>query len=312
MTTTVQVLARFVDTLIDVAYVAPGGTYRFGDTCFAVDDLVERGATIGHVTIAASRVRPPRAGVPRREIEWRPYCYIGLSLAAHVGVWLAAILMTEPALAPATETSYGRATRIARFATPSQSVKHSRAAPPEEIPITADETPSESPLIAPEESPPGAVAGESAALLPEPSVDTGASDANQDGQQRRFDPTTNPAFDSVKTGDYSTVSTGRTAGQHYMAESSNGKRMPMTVVSCDSVSCIVIGGDNASAIRDVVQKRLPEILSCYEKSEGVGGKKVEVDFGIDAGGKVGELQVGGVGDVGTCVSAIIRDIEFAG
>src|SRR5262249_47816291 len=126
-----------------------------------------------------------------------------------------------------------------------------------------------------------------------------------DRSSRRFDPTSRPDFDTIKTGPYTTIATGRAAGDHYGADA---KRSRLVVVSCDEMSCVVIGGDRAAPVRQAVESRLADITGCYRNA--TRGGRIELDFGLTDGG-VTDLKVGGVGDIGSCVADIFHNLHVA-
>jgi hypothetical protein len=216
---------------------------------------------------------------------------------------------------PAARDAKHRPTRIARFAVAAQTVKRENKPAPIDTPITADQTPTPNPALADA----AAAAANSIASVKMPNGEgpkvpsTAESEESAGGNQpgQSFDPDANPAFDTAKVGKYTTVSTGAAAGAGFRLAGENGKRKPLIVVSCDSSSCVIIGGDPASGIREALETRLDEIVGCYEQHGATAGKKVELDFGIDERGKVDAVNVGGVGDYDSCVAKIINSLDFA-
>ena len=272
-----------------------------------------------HVTLTITLVTTSRIPVPRRRIERRPFWFGAASIAAHVGLLLAALWAASPEddTVPANETTKRRPAKIARFAVAAQTIKREKAPPPLATPITTDTTPSPSPALDEpsgaairslgSESPPNGRGPIKVAPAPDSTEILDETLANP----RQFDPSTSPAFDTVKVGNYTTVSTGRAGGERYELAGANGNRKPLIVVSCDAASCLVIGGDAANGVRRALEGRLPDIVKCYADHAATAGKKVEVDFGIDESGKVEAVNVGGVGDYDSCVAEIVRSIQFA-
>ena len=272
--------------------------------------------TFGLVTIRVTPTTLVPAKLARRAVDRRPLAYGSGSLAVHVGLlaiatWLAA---TDEDTAAGTTDRKRRPTRIARFAVAEQTVKREDKPPPLETPITVDESPAEKPIT--DDKAEGAAASRDSVAMPNghgekvpATVDSQASEGSPE-TGRGFDPDANPNFDTVKLGKYTTVSTGASAGAQYKLAGENGQRKPLIVVSCDSSSCVIIGGDPASGIREALEARLDEIVGCYEKHESTAGKKVELDFGIDSSGKVDTVAVGGVGDYDSCVATIINSLEI--
>jgi hypothetical protein len=342
---TAEVVVRFAGTTVTLAHVAPRETFVVGRQArsqlpidvpaftlvastehgfvvcaeagaqpIALDHPVE--LSFGHVTVRVSLVTQERTPVPRTRIEQRPFAFGLGSLLVHVGLLLVATWLATPdeETVPANETMKRRPARIARFAVAAQTVKREPKPAPVETPITADETPSPNPAT--DDAAAAAAAAVASTQMPNghgekvPStVESEASDdETQDG--RRFDPDANAAFDTVKVGKYTTVSTGSSAGASFRLAGENGQRKPLVIVSCDSSSCVVIGGDPGSGIREALEAKLDEIVACYEKHASTAGKKVELDFGIDESGKVDAVNVGGVGDYDSCVADIIKNLTL--
>lgn len=341
-----EVVVWFDDELVDVTHVVRGASYRIGsapDADLALDVapfalveatdsafIIRRDArdpvpltrsrpvalSIGRVAITITLVTLERTPVPRRSIERRPYGFGACSLVLHVGVWLLATLVSRPAetAVPGTETEQRRPTRVARFATQVQTVKRQPKPEPATLPITTDDTPSESPATeAPSEPAPPTNANVVDSARAATQREGARIPITQDNpaESHRFDPTTQPEFDTVKTGSFSTVATGSSAGERYELAGANGKRRPLIVVTCDAASCLVTGGENADGVRKQLQRRVPEIVACYEQYPSTAGRKVEMDFGIDDAGNVDSLAIGGVGDVDTCVTKIVSSIQFS-
>jgi hypothetical protein len=310
---TVEVVVRIGGELHDVAYLH-AGVYAAGVCDIDITDAREQLARSreplvierGFVTITLQLATPPTQRVPRKRAERRSALYGAGSLALHLGLWLAAIVYGASELTPSVSESRGthgprRARISAPFTAPAQTVRRENKPEPSTTPITTDSTPTPQPRI--EHSGAGALRRGQAAdgtraiepRTPDP------------GPQRHFDPDANPAFDSIKVGDYSTVSRGSRTGEQYGAQ---WKRNGLVVVSCDASRCLVLGGENAEPIRAVVEEHLAEITACYAQAAHAAGKKVEIDFGINPAGKVEGLEVGGVGDVGDCVANIIKRARF--
>lgn len=336
----VEVVTRLGETTVALTHVRPGGRFEVGldhgvDAPFTLVESTEHGfvlrtgsgepttpladpveLTFGLVTIRVTPTTLVPAKLARRAVDRRPLAYGSGSLAVHVGLlaiatWLAS---TDEDTAAGTTDRKRRPTRIARFAVAEQTVKREDKPPPLDTPITVDESPAEKPIT--DDKAEGAAASRDSVAMPNghgekvPStVDSQASEGSPE-PGRGFDPDANPNFDTVKLGKYTTVSTGASAGAEYKLAGENGQRKPLIVVSCDSSSCVIIGGDPASGIREALEARLDEIVGCYEKHESTAGKKVELDFGISESGKVDTVAVGGVGDYDSCVATIINSLEI--
>ena len=340
-----EVVVRFAGTTVTVAHVLPGRTLRAGrDSEIALDvapfDLlsttshgfaIRRDAdapaeplgepislSFGNVTLDLAVVSFERTPLAIRDIERRPFAYGAGVLTAVAALLLLSFELGDPdadLTVPGMDTSRGRPTRIARFAVAAQTTKKEDKPPPTEAPITVDDTPSEHPLtdlaqaataasLASQQSP----NGHGPETVPA-TIESAPSEGDR-RQERRFDPDANPDFDTKKVGNYTTVSTGQAAGAKYELDGENGRRKPLIVVSCDSSSCVIIGGDPASNVRVELERKLPEIVACYEKYSDTAGKKVELDFGIGEAGKADRVNVGGVGDYDSCVANIINNLTF--
>ena len=309
--TVVQVVVRFAGDLHDVAYLRDGRYRTFGCDISIADvrhQLQDGELVVARdlVTITFALVDAPRDTPPRKRMERRPLVYGAVSLALHLGIWFAAMRDDTEPLPSVTTESQGRRARISSsFASSAHTVKWSTKPEPREARITTDVTPAPVPATDTEEN------GGQEHIDPPPS-DRGSiivdRPAAEHGRMRKFDPDASPDFDTIKTGTFSTVSTGRMSGTQYGVAA---RRTNLVVVSCDSSSCLVLGGENAAPIRKAVEEHLTEITACYENEARAAGKKVEIDLGIDATGKVDGLQVGGIGDVGNCVAAILNRTSFA-
>jgi len=239
------------------------------------------------------------------------------SLFAHLALWLAAMLWPgepEPIALPGIATSEvaGAPTHVGRYAMAAQTVQRTQRPEPTKIPITTGPLPVPRPAVDRDAQAGGRTTrpGAASAIATRGKRDASELEppATTAGEPRRFDPTTRPDFDTVKAGPYTTLSTGRAAGDKYGLAA---RKSRLVVVSCDASSCVVVGGDEAGPIRRAIERRLADIAACYENAIEAGGKNVELDFGLAADGKAVGLTVGGVGDAGTCVSKIIHDIEFS-
>jgi hypothetical protein len=301
----VEVVVRFAGDLLDVVQVEADSTYWIGMT--PVVARPGREVVIGHVTVtmaAADGQRP----VPRRAIEQRPYIYGGASLLAHLAVVATALwtVTPEPLSVPAIET-YGKkqagAARIKRFATTPQTIKQTPDPAPSETPVTTDHTPDQD---VERDTPPPQLATEFTPSEIAGGGLTNAAPKDGDGTSR-FDPASDPAFDTVKVGDYSTVASGRTAGEHYGAHARNSN---LVVITCDRASCLVLGGEKATRVRKAVNERMAELTDCYKQAAESGGGKVEIDFDVDGAGAVSDLDITEADPAGTCVARILRTMKI--
>jgi hypothetical protein len=246
--------------------------------------------------------------VPRPRMEARPFIYGAASLLAQVAIvviacWTAS---TEQLSAPAIEASGTRpgATRIKRFAAPAQTIARASDPAPIETPITADQTPEQ---VERDEPPPVVVTE----FVPSEMTGGGlVTDGRKDADgTSRFDPAENPAFDTIKVGDYSTLATGRAAGEGYGPEARNSS---LVVITCDRASCLVLGGPKAARVRKAVDEHLAELTDCYKQAALSGGGKVEIDFAVDERGAIKDVEIEEADPAGSCVARIIRTLRIDG
>jgi hypothetical protein len=301
----VEVVVRFAGDLLDVIQLPAGETYWIGMTPLRAVAGTE--VTVGLVTVTVSRAPTDQEVVPRRAIEVRPYAYGAASLVGQLALLLIAFwtATSEPESAPAIEANNGKrgAMRIKRFAVPAQTIERTPDPAPAETPITTDETPDQTMDLdtpAPQEVQefvPSEMSG-GGLDVEGPKDGDGAS---------KFDPSTNPAFDSIKVGDYSTLATGQHAGEGYGPLARNSS---LVVITCDRASCLVVGGEKAVRVRKAVNERLAEITDCYKRAALNGGGKVEIDFQVDAAGGVDDLEVGEADPAGACVARILKTLQI--
>ena len=301
----VEVVVRLADDLVDVVELPAGATYWLGMTAIPAVAGTERTVGLATVTVVAAR---STKHVPRPAIERRPYLYGALSLAAQLALVIASFAteQSEPHSAPAVEATGDRhpgAVHIKRFAIPAQTIARTPDPAPLETPITADNTPEHTAELDTPAPPkvndfkPDEMTG--GGLLPE---------APKDGDgTSKFDPDQNPAFDTVKVGDYSTLATGRAAGEGYGPEARNSS---LVVITCDRMSCLVVGGPKAVRVRKAVNERLAEITDCYKRAALNGGGKVEIDFQVDGNGSVNDMQLEDADPAGACVARILKTLQI--
>jgi hypothetical protein len=297
---TVEVVVRFAGDLHDVARVPAGTTYTVGRTSVVAKAGTE--LTDGLVTITVCRAAPAKP-VPRRRAEIRPYVYGSLSLAAHVALLIAALQLAIPAptsvpIVEAKPAQQRGAVRIKPF------VDHAQSAEPEVASVSALASQETTEPRIERDTPAPEVVTE---FTPSEITGGGLADGPKDGDgtSQRFDPSSDPAFDTIKSGDYSTVSTGRAAGDEYAPQARNSN---LVVITCDRITCLVVGGEKATRIRRAVEERMTELTGCYKEAAETGGGTVEVDFAVDANGRVKDLEVGKVDTAGLCVAKILRTL----
>lgn len=339
-----HIVVRFGDTVLDVAFLG-AGSYRAHGGLPTVE-ATRQGVAVGGVTVerncAHTTVRgaitlevtvvdPPRRWRARPPIVWAPILSIAASLIAQLAIWRLAVVTADPITAVAVDVGApGQLPLItARFDSDSAVVTRAAKPPPRKVPITTDDTPTATPSV--EAKPAVPVPGRVARELTPPAsmVDHGPAIASEPRhlpaepvtqrslvtptapprERRRFDPTTSPEFDSYHVGRYATLSTGEKTGDSYTTNGALDHRSTI-IIECDAASCLILGGDATSPVRRELEKRLPEIVACYERDDEAPGKHVQLDFEIGSTGRTHDLKVRGVGNGDACVAEIVGAIMF--
>ena len=299
----VEVEVRFAGDLVEMLHLDAGTIHWVGTTPV----LVKAGTQteLGRVSITMTRAPAEQTVLPRARAERRPYAFGTASLIAHLAIVAIAFVTatSEPLTAPAIEASGEQpgGTRIKRFTVPAQTTERLAKPAPVEAPITVDQTPQEQ---IERDTPPPPI------QQPVPSEMTGdeLADGPKDGDRAsRFDPAADPAFDTIKVGDYSTLSSGLAAGDGYQPHARNSS---LVVITCDRSSCLVLGGEQAARIRRAVQEHTAELTDCYKHAAENGGGSIEIDFGINEAGTVQDLGVADADPAGYCVAKILRSLKF--
>lgn len=295
---TIEVVVRFAGDLYEVVRVSAGSRYTIGTETV----IAKAGTEVQHrlVTVTMTAAGSSRR-LPHRLPDARPYVFAGASLLAHLALVITALFtVNEPAPAPIVEpvSQQRGGVRIKTFADDARTVT------PAEQPAAAVSPTTETEQIQRDRPAPAEVRE----FAPSEITGGGLTEGPQDGAgtSERFDPSRDAAFDTIKVGDYSTVSTGEGAGDHYrpQARSSN-----LVVITCDRMTCLVVGGQKAARIRRAIEERMTELTGCYKDAAENGGGSVEIDFGVDARGAINDLAVGDGDPAGRCVAAILRTLE---
>lgn len=297
---TIEVVVRFAGDLHEVVRVSAGSRYTIGtETVIAkAGTEVQRGLVTVTMTAAGSR-----RCLPHRLPDARPYVFAGVSLLAHLALVITALFtVNEPAPAPIVEpvSQQRGGVRIKKFADDAKTVT------PAEHPAAAVSPTTETEPVQRDTPAPAEVREFAPSEITGGGLTEGEGPQDGAGTSERFDPSQDAAFDTIKVGDYSTVSTGEGAGDHYgpQARISN-----LVVITCDRMTCLVVGGQKAARIRRAVEERMTELTGCYKDAAENGGGSVEIDFGVDARGAISDLAVGDGDPAGRCVAAILRTLE---
>jgi len=298
----VEVVVRFAGDLHEIVEVSAGETVLVGDTPVVAKAGTE--LTIGLATVTMTAAGEP-SHLPRRRIDRRPFGYAVGSLAAQLALVALSLALfpEEPPTAPALEVldRHPGSARISRVAAVPQTTEQAPEPAPVETPITKEQTPEHVERDAP---PPPAVDE----FVPSEITGGGLTDGPTDADgTSRFDPGADPAFDTIKVGAYSTVASGRGAGDDYAPHVRNSS---LVVITCDRASCLVLGGEKAVRVREAVNERLAELTDCYKESAETGGGSVEIDFAVDQAGAIDDFAIGDADPASRCVARILRTLDI--
>lgn len=323
----VEVVVRFGDTILDVAYVRPDQTYRIG-TAPGLELAVP-----GHTSfplVADGAIRCP-VGVPmrhlgattelrfayasieltRREMElthlarprprWRVAAFIAASLLVHLGIWLCAVSL-EPFERLAPDRSRPRM-RYAHIA--------DHKPPPEPLPKPAkqiDEPPTQPAASSPAPRRARQVertlvtnqaeaAAKFAAIVSKTNVVERVSALRPEDTYNEDDANAKgfggsprfPPGETIATGDY--------------------KVMAYDVKLCPKKSCMITGPVPGSFIRAQLHEHMDAIYACYlEHAQDAG--TIVLEFSIAGDGSVHNARGSGLGETGACAARVLPEIYF--
>jgi hypothetical protein len=338
----VEVIARFGDTIIDVAHVGPNGAYRIGtapDANLAVlpgltsFPIVEgrtlrcpigwrsalRGATTelstGAITIAITRTKLAAAPVPPPRIQLRTPLFLAASLLVHVALWLVAVTLEPFEQLPRHKP---RPYRVAHI--PDQVEKR--------VPEPPKPKPEPKPVVQPEKAPRVARArmasrerderepGQPAAAQ-SAEHDMGASVAAAVARATQVDiekyakdmtpeNTHNP--DDIETngfGGHLRMGPGETIKTGAYATSI------YNIQQCrkHDPQCSLKGPTTAPYVRTFMLAKMDDIYACYtEHAPGPG--TIVLEFTIKGDGAVENARGSGLGETGDCAARIVSEMLF--
>jgi hypothetical protein len=336
--TCVEVVARLGDTLLDVAHHDLGTSYRIGTSTVRVG-LVEPTITIGLVTITMTLVPRPKLPVPRPRFDRRPVAYLAAALIAHTTLWAIAVSSAAPEPHLAERAEMKRQAYIASIAKapPPPPPKRPRVAQPTKRVTAAPPPP---PVQAPvEDSEPATPKGKAIArarkagfleatslsdfsmLLPPknlkdlvdqtgPIYDEDAANAANFGGGGGGPKICQTGCDSISTGEYATVSTGRGAGDMYTLGGGPAAR-PALVKFCTPKACAIDDPNEQRSIRLRIEERRSEYSACYEQLAKPGTRgTVTIQLVLDEEGTIVSLKGRGLGDVARCIAGVVSTIYF--
>lgn len=322
----IEIVARLADTVLDIARVPAGGSYRAHDGSMLVvaGKPVTPRVRIGLITYelrSAERVAP----VARKRIEMRIYAYLAASLVVQVAVWLAAVTLAPfEKLVHRTPRPFRVAHVHATEPPPQKKPEPPKPEPPKpaaEIQASSAPSPHLRATDKPDEvdklyGDPGAQMAHLAKVMAE--IDVQGKLAHTDG------PLYDPNNDSSGFGgtgghmkyDDTTYKVERWALPTYMHV--KGELAPVPAIEwCDEGSCSTRGPLELKPVLARLLAHEAEIARCYREHTGDLVGNVRVRFPIGPDGKVtGKLgtetgPVGyGTGTVGRCVAAIAQKIRW--
>jgi hypothetical protein len=126
-----------------------------------------------------------------------------------------------------------------------------------------------------------------------------------------FDPTKDPAFDSVKTGRFAT--NGNSGAGYKLPAHGKFREVgtpPVMGLTCDDAACKTVGELDRLAVRDYVESKYVDMLKCYER-HGKRDKRIEVTlkFEITSDGHAAEVS-GAETAFGHCLEKLVERTKF--
>lgn len=293
------------------------GAWTGADEVVLADEPVELAVAL--LTIAISRVDRDVTVVPPPPIDRRPHGFMIASLVVHLLVWGTAVTFAAtPRVKPPRPRTQLHPV-IARIEPtlpkppPPPPVQHRAAASP-----YPDRVATARPGSAGRHAPHDSLIGPNgyadfgaglAALGKVVDIDWGAKMAAQGplyqdgaeykfGSETLFDPNTRAGFETVKTGRFQTVSTGRAVGEDYHLDGETTVQLAL----CDSPRCEVTGALAKEAVQRVVQRQAAAVAGC------VGDQSLVLDLEIAPDGHV--VKVHGHGKIARCAAKVIGQLAF--
>jgi len=308
---------------------------------------LERGGRIdvafGKVTIAIAHVDDVPVAVPRPPTALRRIApFVIAALFAHVGIVMVAMWTADidPITVPVVHAT---PPRVPTNTLPMKPPKPARPPEPKrgaKAVAAARSTPTmEAVAGAPEQVARAVESAQHAGFLGSASLDdlsmiTGSKDLAKElsdvgpvydedaanaqsfgGSARKFDPTNDPAFDSVKTGRFATLGGGRGAGANYRLPA-HGKfreveRPPIMGLTCDDGLCKTVGSLDRFTVRDYVEKRYVDMMTCFERhARSTSRIELTLRFDIGSDGKPNEVHADEASGFGGCVVRIVERVRF--
>jgi hypothetical protein len=297
------------------------GAVRLGD------DTVE--VELGLARVSIRKLARPHVPVPRPPRDLRMPAFLIASLIAQVALWAAAAI-----IAPYTDPPKKQRllpVHLAHPAPPKAPEKVPEPPPPPKPQARVQTAPkgnTERPRLRQRHSSASQEATEDGFVAlakfaknwkdPVVTLDgTGTGpDSYEDyyyGHTRRFDPESDPAYDSVKVTGFVTPTAGKALGQTLPAP---------RLEFCDDDSCLANGALPLATFIAELEKHRKQIQDCYVDHTDSAEGNIRLRFGVTRDGKPFSLGVAnvkavpttvlgtGIGTVGRCVAKILDNVKW--
>jgi hypothetical protein len=336
----IEVGARIGDSIVNVAHVPAGGSYRAHDGSLLVvaGRVVTPAVTIGLVSYTIARAERAGECVPRPRVERRMYGYVAASLAVQLAIWLVAVTTAPFEKLERPVYRIVRLTHVHAAVPPPKPKKPPTPVPEKPSPDrpkptassvhasaahhrTAD--PDEAAGSEPAE---GITEGEAIARLGKTfdDIDVAGQLAKTDGPL--VDASTEPPgafgggghhFNADAVAPEQTYAVGRWALPTFI-RTHKGELAPVPAIEwCDEGSCMARGSLPIDRVLAILARHEKQIAQCYREHTGDLAGTVRVRFPVGADGRViGTLgtQTGpvgyGTGTVGRCIAKIAQGIRW--
>jgi len=345
----VEVVARFGETVLDIAHLGPDDTYRIGTApgcdltvpglaCFPLvaggvvrcpiglstrTDKETTELRVGALVVTVARTQLAPAALPAPRVELRTPLFVAASLVAHVGVWLAA-------------ERFAALERIEARPRPLLARLIEAPVPPPPPPPKAPPPPQQTAQLPPSAPPPR--------RLPAPSERAHAA-APRSGRAAELARAREAARDNfgaaiaavAKSFDDTHVVErvgALTAEGQYDEDAANaqgfgGSRrfdptqregwgtvatgayvtFDIDFKQCPNGNCEVVGPIPALYVRTHLLAHLAELYDCYRAHASAPGMIV-LEFTITPDGAVRDARGSGLGDTGACAARVVETIFF--
>jgi hypothetical protein len=323
----VEVVVRFGDTILDVAYVRPHQTYRIGTApgvelavpghtsfplvtggairCPVGVPVRHLGATVelrfAYASVELTRRQLELIPVARPRLRWRLVAFVAASLLLHLGIWACAMTLEPFERLVAAQQPRMRHAHVA-----------DHEPPPEPPPTPVVEKHEQQPAAA---SPPAApprkrarveranaanpaeAASQFAAMVAKTHVVERVSALRPEDTYNEDDANAKgfggsprfPPGETIKTGEY--------------------KIMAYDVKLCPKKSCTITGPVPGTFVRAQLHEHMDAIYACYLEHATETGT-ITLEFSIAGDGTVHGAKGSGLGETGACAARVLPEIYF--